>query len=393
MMTTPTPLADGAGRLRSGLRGALVATALVLALPQCKDDGPTTASDASAEAEPAVARQRFSIRVRWAGARAVDVDKLVAQPMVASLKGFENIDDIEVTSRENEALAVITLSKTIRSPEVAVTRDGALRRVSTRLPAEAEIVALRGDPTAPPDQLVVLTSDQLPMAEVARLAATLQDKLGALDGVGGVDLLGAATFGLSEVKVTVDPAKLAAFGIEPEAVAAAIQHPAEVPQGVPPRSGLEALGMVVIGGQDAPVRLRDVATIAVDHARGAGVLRLDGKPAVGLAIHGPEVTHEAILAAISPELPPTVKLGWTAGKAEVGATVGLHVSLRVVDDDEGRRSGPVLEHVERAALSLPGGEACLAWTQGPRDATLLLRGRWADVAEAADALRKIAAEL
>jgi|GEM_PF-2977648 len=355
----------------------------------CRSEGSDPAPAADVVPVPVIEQQRFTIRVRWPGASAEDVDRLVTEPMLRSLGGFEAIDEVEAVSRDGEALAIVTLSAAIRTSEIEQTRDGALRRISPRMPADAEIVALRGDPTAPPDQVVVLSSDQLSPDGLGALAARLRAKVEVLEGVDAVDLLGLPA---REVRVQLDPRRLTAHGLDVSAVADAVRAPKEQPAGGAGKTGIEALGEVVVRvSEDTPVRLRDLATIALDRGPGGGMLHLDGRPAVGLAVHG-DVALAKVDEAVRGELPAQVKLGWRGGE---GAR-GLYVAIRLPGGSRHEQLAEVLRRVSRAARDLAGGDTTLAWTRGPSDATLLLRGSWKgdeETSAAAESLRQAIGEL
>ncbi|PKN57406.1 MAG: hypothetical protein CVU56_11120 [Deltaproteobacteria bacterium HGW-Deltaproteobacteria-14] len=407
MTSTPTPANDPSARRRWIFvlaAGVIVGggVALAVALSQGgSGSAPPPEGAGGADVVPLVEPQEtFSIRVRWPGATAEEVDALVATPMAASLGGFEDIDDLEIVSRDGEAVAIATLARTVRSPEVAKIREGAARRVATRLPAEAEIIAFRGDLTAPPDHLVVLTSDALPPSALGLLAGgPVRARVEVLAGVTDVAALGVPA---QEVLVSLDPARLNGLGLDVGAVVTAVRRPREVPGGAREgvdRGGLADLRAVVVGaGADgAPIRLSDVATISVGPTPGSGALRLDGRAVAGLAVHGDEkLTTDAIAAAVAPELPPSVALGWRAGTATAGHPAGLHVSLRLPAGSTEEGVVGALEQVEAAAARVPGKRSVLDWTQGPGAATLLVRGDWADraaVEGAVEALRAALAEI
>lgn len=410
MTSTPTPANDLSARRRwifVLVAGVIIAGGVAIAVV-LSQGGPGSSPPPVGAAEgvvkpPVEPQETFSIRVRWPGAEAEDVDALVATPMAATLGGFEDIDDLKIVSRVGEAVAIVTLVRTVRSSLVAQIREGAARRVATRLPAEAEILAFGRDLTAPPDHLVVLTSDTLPPSALGRLAGgPVRARVEALDGVTDVAALGVPA---QEILVSIDPDRLAPFGIDVGAVVAAVRRPSEVLGGARrdgpagpggERTGLDELRDVVVGaGADgAPIRLSDVATLTVGPAPGSGALRLDGRPVAGLAVHGDaKLTTDAIVAAVEPELPSGVVLGWRAGTATAGVPAGLHVSLRTAD---GGAIAGVLAQIEEATASVPGKRSVLDWTQGSLAATLLVRGDWPDqaaVQAAGEALRAALADI
>ena len=404
MTSTPTPANDPSARRRwifvlvaGVIIAGGVAIAVVLSQGGPGSSPPPVGAAADVEKPPVEPQETFSIRVRWPGANAEDVDALVATPMAATLGGFEDIDDLKIVSRDGEAVAIVTLVRTVRSSQIAQIREGAAQRVATRLPAEAEIITFGGDLTAPPDHLVVLTSDALPASALGRLASgPVRARVEALDGVTDVAALGVPA---QEILVSIDPARLAPFGLDVGAIVTSVRRPSEVPGGARrdgpggDRTGLDDLRDVVVGaGADgAPIRLADVATLIVRPSPGSGALRLDGRAVAGLAVHGdPKLTTDAIVAAVEPQLPSGVVLGWRAGTATAGVPAGLHVSLRLPAGAAEGTLAEVLARVEEAAARVPGKRSVLDWTQGPSAATLLVRGAWLDraaVEAAREALR------
>lgn len=130
------------------------------------------------------------------------------------------------------------------------------RLQAVELPAGAEPPRLATLPPFREPAFYVALGGDVPRAALGRLAERLVvPALREIPGVAGVDLIGAAR---PEVRVYVDPARLAARNLDVVAVAEAVERD----RGKAGFAGAETLGNLdVAPARDFPVFLRDVATV------------------------------------------------------------------------------------------------------------------------------------
>lgn len=181
-------------------------------------------------------------------------------------------------------------------------------------PSDRPILVLAVSPVPPPggEARVAAPADLLRLKEVAR--DVVARRLEQLEGVARVRVTGGYE---PEVEVRVSPARLAAYGVDLEQVARALQEAnVELSGGVvrrgPFRYAVEVSGelrdarevaeTVVTGPGRPPVRLREVAEVREGLARRRGLVRLDGRETLLLLVERrPDAntvqTAEAVRAA------------------------------------------------------------------------------------------------
>jgi hydrophobe/amphiphile efflux-1 (HAE1) family protein len=152
----------------------------------------------------------------------------VATLITASLeRQFGQIPGLlSMTSQSSEATSQITLqfdldrSMDSASQDVQAAINAAAGTLPTNLPYPP--VYSKVNPADAPILTLVLTSDSIPLARVSDAADTvLQPKLAELDGVGKVTVEGGMR---PAIRVRVDPARLAAYGLSMEDVRTAVAN-------------------------------------------------------------------------------------------------------------------------------------------------------------------------
>ncbi len=172
----------------------------------------------------------------------------------------------------------------------------------------SQLDVTREDPLALAVMRIAITADE--NTELDALMGTVEllikPKLEALDGVASAEVEGGAE---KEVRVSLDPYLLEAFGLSPDAVINRIaQANADVSGGTLRENQqsylVKALGRlndindvreVIVGerrggggtvsGDRVPVRVRNVGTVDLEYQERETIVRLDGRECVGLAIY------------------------------------------------------------------------------------------------------------
>ncbi len=172
----------------------------------------------------------------------------------------------------------------------------------------SQLDVTREDPLALAVMRIAITADE--NTELDALMGTVEllikPKLEALDGVASAEVEGGSE---KEVRVSLDPYLLEAFGLSPDAVINRIaQANADVSGGTLRENQqsylVKALGRlndindvreVIVGekrggggavsGDRVPVRVRDVGTVDLEYQERETIVRLDGRECVGLAIY------------------------------------------------------------------------------------------------------------
>ena len=230
------------------------------------------------EEEPQIDVTMANVFVPFVGASARDVEQLVSTPLEQKLSEIEGIKHVYSTSRPG--MAVLTVEFT-----VGIERQPAIVRLYNQvfsnqdwLPAGVGVgqplIKPKGIDDVPVMSLTVWTDDpQRGATELAEVAHTLETEIKRVDGTRDVYTIGAPE---RVVAVTLDPTRLAAYGLTVSDLSQALQAANAVrqvgervgPEGaVPVTAGqflvdADAVADLVIGLDGGrPLRLADVAQV------------------------------------------------------------------------------------------------------------------------------------
>lgn len=253
----------------------------------------------------------------YPGAGPEEVERQVTQHIETAIASIADIDFITSTSSEGVSTVVVAFTDRANNDLIATTVERQVGTALGKLPLDAERpTVIKADPNAQPVMQLAVVSDELPPEELFRVAdEVLRPEFERLRGVSPVGVVGGRQ---QEVRIEVDPKRLAGFGIGLAQVQAALaQANVSTPAGSVPEgdrvytlrvAGLfqaaEDFGRVVIGGTpERLVRLRDVATVRLAAKEASQVTRLNGRSGVLLRItkqNGANTTDvaDAVLKAL-----------------------------------------------------------------------------------------------
>ena len=230
------------------------------------------------EEEPQIDVTMANVFVPFQGASARDVEQLVATPLEQKLSEIEGVKHVYSISRPG--MAVLTVEYT-----VGVQRQAALVRLYNQVFSNQDwlppgvgvgqpLVKPKGIDDVPVMALTLWTDDaQRGPAQLAEVAHTLETELKRIEGTRDVYTIGAPE---RAVVVTLDPARLAAYGLAAADLVRALQGANAVQQvgerisaagNVPVTAGRflasrADVASLVIGAKDGlPLLLADVATV------------------------------------------------------------------------------------------------------------------------------------
>jgi HAE1 family hydrophobic/amphiphilic exporter-1 len=283
----------------------------------------------NAELFPNVVSPAVTVVTRYPGAAPEDVERLVTKPIEDAIAGLADIDYISASSAEGRSIVQVVFTDRANQDIVAVDVERRVSAARALLPPEVEAPAvLKIDPSQQPVLFLSLAGSR-PPTELYRLAKDkIKPRLETISGVGVVDIFGGRE---REIQVRVDPAKLQAYGLSFDQVAAAL---ARENQGIPAGivelggqqtsvrlSGLfqsveEVAALPLAGGPQGTVFLRNVADVQDTAKRERERVRVNGQPAVALTVTKQAGANEirtvdgvrAELARLQETLPPGVRL-------------------------------------------------------------------------------------
>lgn len=234
--------------------------------------------------------------VIYPGADPATMETKVADPVEESLQALSGVK--RLASRNFEGFTQVIVEF-----DLEVNGDQALQDVRDKVAAiERDLpdgidppVVQKFDTGSVPVMSIALASD-LPPAQLTRLIdKEIKQRLQQVPGVGGIDVLGARD---RQIKVLVDPARLAAYGLTVTDLSQALQAQSlELPAGFVKKGSTELtvttrgevrtaqeIGALVISAAGTPIRIRDVATVVDGVEEARTYSGLSGSSAMALVV-------------------------------------------------------------------------------------------------------------
>lgn len=263
------------------------------------------------------------------GADAAEIEETVAKPLERVLQGLDNVRDI--TSRSSDGLASISIwfdygTNAEQAYDRTVRDVNALR---AQLPAGIQRLEIRRPRTTEAAiSQIALVSETASWRRMEKYAEDLRDRLAGLDGVRNTELYGLPA---PEVRIALDPVRLAERRLPPGLVASAIaQGGLDVPAGAVNagnrrfnvQSGgayrdLDAIRAIPLRGGDGQLlTVGDVANVEWAEAERLHITRLNGQRAVFIGVRKKDITDtlvlrdrlKAVKEQFQQELPPDIRL-------------------------------------------------------------------------------------
>lgn len=259
-----------------------------------------------------------SVRTVYTGASPQVIESQVTQQLEDSISGIEGVKTLKSVSREEVSQITVEFTND-RDPDLAANdvRDR-VSRARDRLPLEVkEPIIAKVEADAQAIVWLRLFSEQHAALEISDYADRfVADRLKTLPGVASVIIGGERRYAM---RIWLDRERLAAYALTPQDVEDALRRQnIEVPSGriessqreftVLSESDLrspEQFNQLIIRDvKGYPVRLRDVGRAELGAADERNILRVNGKPAVGLGIVKQSTANTlAVAQAVKAEVP------------------------------------------------------------------------------------------
>jgi multidrug efflux pump subunit AcrB len=257
------------------------------------------------EEEPQIIVPMIDVFVEFPGASAQEVEQRVTTPMENLLWEIPGVEYVYSITSPGRSLAVVRFY-------VGENEEASIVRLNQKLQANFDLIPPGASlPLVKPrsiDDIPILSltlwSPRYGDMELRQMAAQLRDTLKQVNEVSAVELLGGQQ---RQVRITLDPARLAAHGLTPLEVAAAIERSNQrIPAGSVARRNqefqieagswlgrLDEVRKLVVGvSAGRPIRLSDVAAVEEGGAEPTEYVRF----AVGRAAE-PELAEAAGVSA------------------------------------------------------------------------------------------------
>ncbi len=245
---------------------------------------------------PSLSLPQIFIITSYPGASPAVVDKDVSTPIEAAIQGVAGLDSTTATSSANisSITAAFEYGTNIATAEQKVQL--AINRIQG-LPDSAETQVLTFNFSDLPVIQIAVSSDLSPDDLSAKLESSTIVELKKLDDVSDASLLGTTA---QRVVITPDPEKLFANGLSNQAIRDALDNngvllPAgqiteddktlTVQAGTRLTSSDEIAALPLLGGNSGSLlTIADVATVAITNDPVTGISRVNGEPALTIAI-------------------------------------------------------------------------------------------------------------
>ena len=279
------------------------------------------------EQYPDIAPPAVNIRATYPGASAETLESSVTQVIEQQLTGIDGLIYFQATSNSAGALTLVVTFDKGTNPDIAqVQVQNKVQQALPRLPQQVQAQGLTVTKSNADFLMVVSlydSSDKTTSGDVADyLVSNLQDKIGRIKGVGDYTVFGSQY----AMRIWLDPFKLASFSLSPGDIVTALQaQNTQIAAGqlgaqpgpdsqmlsaiVTERSRLtnpDQFRKVIVKTQTdgSLVRLADVGRVELGSESYTNTGRLNGHPAVGMAIQlapGSDAlkTAELVKAAVS----------------------------------------------------------------------------------------------
>jgi multidrug efflux pump subunit AcrB len=255
------------------------------------------------EEDPQISVPMVDILVAYPGASANEVANLISEPLDRLMSEISGVRHVYSVSHDGMAMVTVRF-------EVGEQMEPSLVKLYDKLQSHMDLIP-KGvlPPLVKPKSIddvpiltVTLSSDKLSLVELRKLGLDVEQRFKALPDTGQSFVVGGSR---EQVRIEVDPSKIAAYGLTlsqiAQAIDAANQHvPAgdvvdgnrwyDVYAGAFLRNAAEISNLVVAVDKDRPVFLRDIASVSQGPSEPKSIVENTVRVAGGGFVSAPAVT-------------------------------------------------------------------------------------------------------
>lgn len=259
---------------------------------------------------PKIEQPQISIQTQLEGASPQIIESQVTKILEDVLAGLEGLYSMQSRSEQGESRITLTFNNDRDIDAASNDVRDKIGRVRNRLPHDTLDPRIKkSDADAQSIIYLSLYSEKHTIEELADYAYRFLDsQLQVIPGVAQVDIWGGGEY---EMRVTLDPIKLASFHLTPEEISSALKKQnIERPAGsiltksadivLTTRAPLiteEDFRRVIVASREGSlVRLGDVATVTLATVETKNVVRFNDKPAIGIGLTKQSVANPLSIA-------------------------------------------------------------------------------------------------
>jgi len=279
---------------------------------------------------PSVDPPIITVRTSYPGANSDVIETQITEPLEQSINGIPGIRTLTSVSRQGGSNITVEFELTVDMETAANDVRDKVSQATRMLPRDVDPPTVsKADADASPIMFLAIKSDKRSMLELSEIAElTFKEQLQTISGVSAIMIWGEKRYAM---RLWIDPAKLAGYGLTPLDVRNAIgRENIELPSGSIEGNTTEltirTLGLmstpeefndlIIKQSGDQVVRVRDIGRAELGPEDIRGIMKMNGIPMVGnVIIPQPGANHIEIvdevyrrLEYIKKDLPDDVKV-------------------------------------------------------------------------------------
>ena len=281
---------------------------------------------------PSVDNPIISVSCSYPGANADVIENQITEPLEQNINGIPGIRSLSSTSRQGQSRITVEFELSVDLETAANDVRDKVSRAQRYLPRDCDPPTVsKADADATPILMVTIQSDKRSLLELSEIAdLTVKEQLQTINNVSGVEIWGEKRYSM---RLWLDPAKMAGYGITPVDVKNALDREnVELPSGSIEGNTTEltirTLGLmhttqefndlVIREDADRIIRLSDVGRAELGPQDTRSYMKMNGIPMVGVVvIPQPGANHIEIadavyerMATMRKDLPDDVVTGY-----------------------------------------------------------------------------------
>ncbi|MDR2854516.1 MAG: efflux RND transporter permease subunit, partial [Prevotellaceae bacterium] len=247
---------------------------------------------------PNIANPIITVNVGYPGANAEVIENQITEPLEQQINGIPGIRSLTSSSSQGSCRITVEFELTVDLETAANDVRDKVSRAQRYLPRDADPPTVsKADADAQPIMQITVQSEKRNLLELSEIAdLTVKEQLQTIPNVSGVEIWGENRYSM---RLWLDPAKMAAYGITPLDVKNAIdKENVELPAGTIEGDNIELTirtaglmqspyefnNLIIKQNENRIVRFGDVGTAELDAEDRKNILRRNGMPLVSCVI-------------------------------------------------------------------------------------------------------------
>ena len=281
---------------------------------------------------PSVDNPIISVTCSYSGANADVIENQITEPLEQNINGIPGIRSLSSVSRQGQSRITVEFELSVDLETAANDVRDKVSRAQRYLPDDCDPPTVsKADADATPILMVAIQSDKRSLLELSEIAdLTVKEQLQTISDVSSVSIWGEKRYSM---RLWLDPAKMAGYGVTPMDVKNAIdKENIELPSGSIEGNTTEltirTLGLmhtaeefnslIIKRSDNRIIRFRDIGTADIEAQDLKSYMKMNGVPMVGVVvIPQPGANHIEIadavyerMASMQKDLPDDVKYSY-----------------------------------------------------------------------------------